>query len=106
MWPIRIDPPSPLEKRGGRLIVSRRQGHSQRQPKRRGSPDNAWPQQLTMPVEPTDLSRRPRNYAIVTAITVIVIIYGSLYPFDFSGPTCGRGPVSVLLSSWADRPSR
>ena len=59
-----------------------------------------------MPVEPTDLSRRPRNYAIVTAVIVIVIIYGSLYPFDFSVPTGGSGPVSVLLDSWANRPSR
>ena len=59
-----------------------------------------------MPVEPTDLSRRPRNYAIVTAVVVIVIIYGSLYPFEFSVPAGERGPVSVLLGSWADRPSR
>ena len=36
----------------------------------------------------------------------IVIVYGSLYPFDFSVPTGGPGPVSVLLGSWADRPSR
>jgi VanZ family protein len=59
-----------------------------------------------MPVESTALSRRPRNYAIVTAVTAIVIIYGSLYPFDFSVPTGGPGPVSVLLSGWANRPSR
>ena len=59
-----------------------------------------------MPVAPHQLSNRWRNYAIVTAIVVIVIVYGSLYPFDFSVPTGGPGPVSVLLGTWADRPSR
>jgi VanZ family protein len=59
-----------------------------------------------MPVESTALSRSPRNYAIITAVIAIVIIYGSLYPFDFSVPTGGRGPVGALLDSWADRPSR
>jgi VanZ family protein len=59
-----------------------------------------------MPVAPTQASRRPRNYAIVTVIIAIVIVYGSLYPFDFSVPTDGRNPVSVLLESWADRPAR
>ena len=59
-----------------------------------------------MPVEPTQLSRSSRNYAIVTAVMAIVIVYGSLYPFDFSVPTGGRGPASVLLGSWAGRPSR
>ena len=37
---------------------------------------------------------------------VIVIVYGSLYPFDFSVPAGGDGPVSVLLGTWANRPSR
>jgi VanZ family protein len=59
-----------------------------------------------MPVESTALSRSPRNYAIITAVIAIVIIYGSLYPFDFSVPTGGPGPVGALLDSWADRPSR
>jgi VanZ family protein len=106
MWPVRQDPPSPLVKRGDRLIVSRRQAHSQREPKQGESPDNAWPQQLTMPVKRIDLSRRPRNYAIVTTIIAIVIIYGSLYPFDFSVPVGGPGPVRVLLDSWGNRPAR
>src|SRR5271167_4872517 len=59
-----------------------------------------------MPIEPAHLSRSSRNYAIVTAIMVIVVVYGSLYPFDFGVPTGGRGPVRALLDSWADRPSR
>lgn len=58
-----------------------------------------------MPVEPTELSRRSRGYAIVTAIMVTIIVYGSLYPFAFSVPTAGRGPFAALLDSWADRPA-
>ena len=59
-----------------------------------------------MPEAPTQSSSRPRNYAIVTAIVAIVIAYGSLYPFDFSVPADGPGPISTLLHSWAKRPSR
>ena len=59
-----------------------------------------------MPVAPTQSPGRPRNYAIVTAITALVIVYGSLYPFDFSIPAGGPGPVTALLDSWANRPSR
>jgi VanZ family protein len=58
-----------------------------------------------MPVAPTQSSSRSRNYAIVTAITAIVIVYGSLYPFDFSVPTNGPGPATTLLDSWANPPS-
>jgi len=59
-----------------------------------------------MSVAPTPSSSRSRNYAIITAIMAIVIVYGSLYPFDFSLPADGRGPVRTLLDSWANRPSR
>jgi hypothetical protein len=58
-----------------------------------------------MLVAPTQSSSRSRNYAIVTAITAIVIVYGSLYPFDFSVPTDGPGPATTLLHSWANPPS-
>lgn len=58
-----------------------------------------------MPPEPTDPSRRSRGCAIVTAIMVVIIIYGSLYPFEFSVPTSGGGPVRALLDSWANRPA-
>jgi VanZ family protein len=58
-----------------------------------------------MLVAPTQSSSQSRNYAIVTAITAIVIVYGSLYPFDFSAPTDGPGPATTLLDSWANPPS-
>jgi VanZ family protein len=59
-----------------------------------------------MTVAPTQSSSRSRNCAIVTAIAAIVIVYGSLYPFDFSLPASGPGPFATLLNSWANRPSR
>jgi VanZ family protein len=59
-----------------------------------------------MPIEPTQSPRSSRNYAIVTAVVAIVIVYGSLYPFEFSMPPAGSGPVRTLFDSWADRPSR
>lgn len=58
-----------------------------------------------MPVEPPHSSRRSRGWAIVTAIVVMVIIYGSLYPFEFSVPAGGRGPFDALINSWATRPA-
>ena len=47
-----------------------------------------------------------RNYAIVTFGIALVIAYGSLYPFDFSLPVAGPGPVQRLLSTWANKPGR
>jgi VanZ family protein len=58
-----------------------------------------------MPVEPTEYSRRSRGCAIVTAVVMIVITYGSLYPFEFSVPWGGHGPFDTLLNSWANRPA-
>ncbi len=58
-----------------------------------------------MPVQPIDVSGRLRNYAIVTALVAMVIVYGSLYPFEFSVPAAGGNPLGVLLDSWADRPA-
>ncbi len=45
-------------------------------------------------------------YAVVTMGMILVIIYGSLYPFDFSIPATGPGAVEALIGSWANRPSR
>jgi VanZ family protein len=45
-----------------------------------------------------------RPFAIVTAGMILMIAYGSLYPFDFSPPPPGPGPVHMLVGSWADRP--
>ncbi len=47
-----------------------------------------------------------RNYVIVTAIIVVVIIYGSLYPFDWRVPAHDIGPVATLVGSWAETPGR
>ncbi len=47
-----------------------------------------------------------KNYAIVTAVMIAVIVYGSLYPFAFRMPPHGIGPLQTLLRSWADRPGR
>ena len=35
-----------------------------------------------------------------------MIAYGSLYPFNFSVPVAGPGPVHALLATWANRPGR
>lgn len=47
-----------------------------------------------------------RNSSIVTALTIAMILYGSLYPFEFRIPLRGIGPVSTLLHSWANPPGR
>jgi len=44
--------------------------------------------------------------AIVTAGLAVIIAYGSLYPFEFSVPTAGPGPVQALLRTWANTPGR
>ena len=43
---------------------------------------------------------------LLTALTAVVIVYGSLYPFDFRVPAEGDGAVTALLRSWATPPSR
>ena len=58
-----------------------------------------------MPMQPIEPSGRSRNYAIVTGLVAMVIVYGSLYPFEFSVPADGSGPLGALLDSWADRPA-
>ena len=48
-----------------------------------------------------------RNFSIVTAVTIAVIVYGSLYPFMFRQPVDGLGPAArALFESWAEVPSR
>jgi VanZ family protein len=51
-------------------------------------------------------SKFERKYAIVTLVIIAVIIYGSLYPFDFRVPQNGIGPLRTFLDSWADKPGR
>jgi glycopeptide antibiotics resistance protein len=43
---------------------------------------------------------------IAAAGMVVAIAYGSLYPFDFSLPAAGPGPVQALVKTWANRPGR
>lgn len=53
--------------------------------------------------------RRPvidKRFVALTAVVIAVIVYGSLYPFEFRRPAEGVGPVLTLLRSWADRPGR
>src|SRR6185312_10275125 len=40
------------------------------------------------------------------AVVVALIIYGSLYPFEFCIPANGNGALSALRESWSARPSR
>jgi VanZ family protein len=46
-----------------------------------------------------------KNYWIVTAILLGVIVYGSLFPFDFGRPSPDIGAVRELLRTWAQPPS-
>ena len=46
------------------------------------------------------------NVLAVTFIIAAIILYGSLYPFDFRRPDDGLGPVRTLLQTWANRPRR
>jgi len=46
------------------------------------------------------------RFELLAALIAAVIIYGSLYPFEFRIPTSGDGPVLTLLRSWAEPPGR
>jgi VanZ family protein len=43
---------------------------------------------------------------LITAAIVAVIVYGSLYPFQFRIPMSGIGPISTFLATWNERPGR
>jgi VanZ family protein len=45
------------------------------------------------------------QFFLFTALIVAVIVYGSLYPFDFRTPVGGDGAVFALLRSWKMAPS-
>jgi VanZ family protein len=47
-----------------------------------------------------------KGFLIAAAIIVAVILYGSLYPFSFSQPEGGVGPLQNLVRSWAETPGR
>src|SRR5215469_17434600 len=46
------------------------------------------------------------RFVLLTAMTMVVILYGSLYPFEFRIPVEGGGPLSTLLHSWRAMPGR
>ena len=43
-----------------------------------------------------------RGEAVALVIITAVIVYGSLYPFQFSNPPLSMGTVDYLLSTWRD----
>ncbi|HJU19557.1 MAG TPA: VanZ family protein [Stellaceae bacterium] len=45
------------------------------------------------------------NFVILTVIMVIIILHGSLYPYDFHIPQNDSGPWQALAASWAEPPS-
>jgi VanZ family protein len=53
-----------------------------------------------------DRASLDRNSSIVTALVVVMIIYGSLYPFEFRVPAVDIGPVTTLFSRWDATPGR
>jgi VanZ family protein len=55
---------------------------------------------------PTYSDTHVRRWAIVTAIAVVFIVYGSLYPFEFRWDTNGPGPLLTLIRGWNARPGR
>src|SRR3954453_23055423 len=47
--------------------------------------------------------RHHRTFA--TILAVVVIVHGSLFPYEFRVPPGSGGPVDALRNSWADHPS-
>jgi VanZ family protein len=50
--------------------------------------------------------RQTRNFAVLSAIMAAVIVYGSLYPFEFYDHKAAGGPVVALLGTWRRLSSR
>jgi VanZ family protein len=48
----------------------------------------------------------PHKQILLFCAVIVLILYGSLYPFQFFLPPNGRGAWSTLLSSWSSRPGR
>jgi VanZ family protein len=46
------------------------------------------------------------RFVLLTAVTVAVIVYGSLYPFKFYAPATRNGPINAFVDSWAIAPGR
>lgn len=51
-------------------------------------------------------NRFNKGALIAAAIIVVVVLYGSLYPFTFYQPEGGVGPLKHLVRNWAETPGR
>src|SRR5580692_9823958 len=51
-------------------------------------------------VEAPAEQKRASSYTIILAGVTAIIVYGSLYPFEFTGGPSSAGPLQVLLSTW------
>jgi hypothetical protein len=40
------------------------------------------------------------NFALIAAAVILVVIYGSLYPFHFRGIPDSNGPLRALINTW------
>lgn len=50
--------------------------------------------------------RRPAQSSLIAVAMMVVIVYGSLYPFVFRTPPGGPGPIATFLATWNERPGR
>ncbi len=50
--------------------------------------------------EVLDVHKRASSYAVILAAVTAIIVYGSLYPFDFAHGHKSVGPLRSLLSTW------
>jgi VanZ family protein len=50
--------------------------------------------------------RSDKTFLLAAGLTILFIVYGSLYPFSFARPADGIGPVRVLIESRGDMPLR
>ena len=66
----------------------------------------AWPPRLHRNDNQPPRAQPATRFLLLTALTAVVIAYGSLYPFDFRVPAEGDGAVTALLRSWATPPGR
>ncbi len=52
------------------------------------------------PSEACELRKRTPSYAVMLVGITVLIVYGSLYPFDFAAAPNRIGPLQALLSTW------
>jgi VanZ family protein len=52
------------------------------------------------------MNLREKRFVIIVILVISIIIYGSLYPFEFHWPVGTGGPIRPLLASWSERPGK